>query len=204
MICVGLDVAKDQNALAQREKEKVTIFTRNGLIDTEKKIQESLMIQLLIADELLHSNKNYNAIERPENDEDWGISVVYDEFADASYDAKLETVLTGWQGGLISDEMAIEYLYKNASPDIRDRELKFIQEQRRNEQKLAGRMPGEGEGEDPNTVLDDDDLAALGEELGGMENNPTDEKRMGTDPLKAKERNNIPDITNYKTASEEK
>ena len=197
---IGLEVSKDQNALAQREKEKVTIFTRNGLITTEKKIQESLMIQLLIADELLHSDKNYNAIERPENDEDWGISVVYDEFADASYDAKLETVLAGWQGGLISDEMAIEYLYRDATPDIRKRELDFIKEQRANDQKLAGRG---GNPDDPNAVLDDDDLAELGEELGGMENNSTDEKRMGTDPLKVKERNGIPDITNYRTATDD-
>lgn len=182
---IGLDLAKDQNAMAQREKEKVTIFTRNGLIATERKVQESLMIQLLIADQLLHSEKDYNTIERPENEEDWGISVIYDEFADASYDAKLETVLTGWQAGLISDDMAIEYIYKDAPKEIRERELNFIKKMREQEQQLAGR-----EGNVPN----DDELAELGEILGG-DNEANDEVR-GTNPLEVRERNDVPDITN--------
>ena len=180
---IGLDVARDANALAQREKEKVTIFTRNGLIAVEKKTQESLMIQLLIADQLLHSNENYNRIERPEKEEDWGISVIYDEFADASYDAKLETVLTGWQGGLMSDEMAIEYLYKDAPAEIRQRELDFIKKMRENEQQLAGR-----------DGTSDEELAELGALLGG--DNPENDEKMGNNPLDVRERNDINDITN--------
>ena len=199
---IGLEVSKDQNALAQREKEKVTIFTRNGLIAMEKKVQESIMVQLLIADQLLHSEKDYNTIERPENEEDWGISVIYDEFADASFDAKLETVLTGWQGGLLSDDMAIDYLYKGAPEDIRNRELNFIKEQRANEQKLAGRTES-GADSDPNAVpsdASDEELAELGEILGG--DNPENDERRGTNPLDASKRNGVPDITDYKTATE--
>ena len=166
---LGIDISKRDTGVSQREKEKITIFTRNGLIATEKKTQESLMIQLLIADQLLHSDKDYNYIERPEHEEDWGISVKYDEFADASFEAKLETVLTGWQGGLLSDDMAIEYLYKDAPKDVREHELNFIKEQRANDQKLAGRM-GDGDG-----MPTDEELAALGAELGGNENNPYNE-----------------------------
>lgn len=191
---IGLEVAKDQNAMAQREKEKVTIFTRNGIIAMEKKIQESLMYQLLIADQLLHSDKDYNTIERPENEKDWGIAVVYDEFAGASFDAKLETVLTGWQGGLVSDDMAIEYIYSDAPEEIRDRELKFIKERREEEKEIAGR------GENPNAVPSDEDLAELGAILGG-DNEENDAVRE-TNPLDVRERNNIPDITDYQEGKE--
>ena len=186
---IGLDMAKDQNALAQREKEKVTIFTRNGVIEMERKTQQSLMIQLLIADQLLHSEKEYNTIERPENEEDWGVAVVYDEFAGASFDAKMETVLTGYQGGLMSEEMAIEYLHSDKPEEIRERELNKLLERKKEEQQLAGRM------DDPNAVPGDDDLAELGKVLGG--DNPENDARRGTDPLEARERNDVPDLEEY-------
>lgn len=190
---IGLEVAKDQNALAQREKEKVTIFTRNGIIKTEKAIQESIMYQLLIADQLLHSEENYNTIERPENDADWGITVVYDEFAGASFDAKLETVLTGWQGGLLSDEIAIEYLFSDAPEETREKALKFIEDRRKEEQQLAGRGDGE-------SVPTDDELAELGAALGG--DNPENDAVRGTNVLDAEERNGVPDLASYKEGNE--
>lgn len=185
---IGLEVAKDTAAVAQREKEKVTIFTRNGLIAVEKKTQKSLMIQLLITDQLMNSSKKYNEIERFEDENEWGIDVVYDEFADASYDAKLETVLAGYQGGLISDEMAIEYLYSGAPEEIKERELAKLKERREEEQSLAGRDQG--------AVPSDDELAELGEALGG--DNPENDVRRGTDPRKVKERLGVPSISDYK------
>lgn len=191
---IGLDMAKDQNAMAQREKEKVTIFTRNGVIEMERKVQKSLMIQLLIADQLLHSTENYNRIERPENEEDWGVAVVYDEFAGASFDAKLETVLTGYQGGLMSEDMAIEYLHSDKPEEIRERELENLKKRKEEEQQLAGRM------DNPNAVPGDDDLAELGALLGG--DNSENNERRGTNPLDAKERNDIPDITDYQEGKE--
>lgn len=186
---IGLDIAKKDNADAQREKEKVTIFTRNGLIAMEEQIQETLMIQLLIADQLLHSKKEYNTIELPAQESDWGISIKYDEFADASFEAKIETVLTAWQGGIMSDDMAIEYLHRSSPENIKERELKFIKEQRKQEQALAGR--------DPNAVPTDEELAALGEELGGNENNPHNEETEKVDINDVKEDNDVPELGNY-------
>ena len=191
---IGLDLAKDQNAMAQREKEKVTIFTRNGVIEMERKVQKSLMIQLLIADQLLHSERDYNTIERPENEDDWGVAVVYDEFAGASFDAKLETVLTGYQGGLMSEEMAIEYLHSDKPEEIRERELANLKKRKEEEQELAGR------GGDGDAVPGDDELAELGALLGG--DNPENDERRGANPLEAKERNDIPDISDYKEGKE--
>ena len=188
---IGLDVAKKDNAESQREKEKVTIFTRNGLIATEKPVQESLMIQLLIADQLLHSEKEYNSIELPEDESGWGISVKYDEFADASFEAKLETVLTGWQGGIMSDEMAIEYLHKDSPEDVKKRELEFIKQARKEEKELAGRNAA-GEGGVPS----DEELAELGSVLGG--DNEYDDSRERADVSDAKEDNEVPELSDYK------
>ena len=144
---LGIDIAKKDNASAQREKEKVTIFTRNGLIKTEKKTVRSLCKQLLMADELMHEGRITK--------KDYAVDVKYDEFADASFEAKLNTVLTGWQGGLLSDDMAIEYLHRGSPESVKQRELEFIKKQREEEKELAGRNQA------------DEQLAALGEELGG-------------------------------------
>lgn len=194
---IGLDVAKKDNADAQREKEKVTIFTRNGLIGTEQPVQESIMIQLLIADQLLHSQEEYNRIELPDTEEGWGISVKYDEFADASFEAKLETVMTGWQGGILSDDMAIEYLHRGAPQSIKDRELKFIKEQREEEKKLAGRMPGDVPPDD-GTVLTDEEAAKMGEILGGNQGNDYNEEHEKVDVSDAGEDNGVPELGDYK------
>lgn len=146
---LGIDIAKKDNAEAQREKEKVTIFTRNIVIDEEADIVHDLMVELLCAQELMDKKeitcKYYD------------VSVEYDEFADASFESKLNTVLSGWQAGLFSDEMAVDYLYKNESKAIRDRELKYIQETKKKQEQGP---------------YSDEELAELGSIMGGDKNNP--------------------------------
>lgn len=119
---LGIDIAKKDNAEAQREKEKVTIFTRNTFAEEEGYILTTLMNDLLCADELMHKEqltcKQYD------------VYVKYDEFADSSFESKLETVLTGWQAGVMSDELAVELLHKDSSDAVKERELAFIKKQR--------------------------------------------------------------------------
>lgn len=175
---LGVDVARDQPAQAQREKEKVTIFTRNVLIDSEKETQESLMFQLLATydfmrfgeTELLSTTKA-------------GISIEYDGFADASYESKIETVLTAYQGGIMSDEQVVDYLYRDAPKKVRERELEFMKQQREQAQQLAGR---DG----------DDELAELGAVLGGNENNEHNQDLQSKAPEDAEKRNGVPDLVN--------
>ena len=90
---LGIDVAKKDNAESQREKEKVTIFTRNNLLDEEEDINVHIGSELLVAYELMHSGK----ITCPE----YEVSVQYAEFANDSFEKRLETVLTGWQTEVI-------------------------------------------------------------------------------------------------------
>lgn len=121
---LGIDIAKKDNAEAQREKEKVTIFTRNTAMAEEGKTIKIIANDLLCADELMHkgsiTNHNYD------------VYVQYDEFADASFEKKLETVLMGWREGMISDRMAVDYLYGNTlTKDVKEREVKFMEDQRK-------------------------------------------------------------------------
>lgn len=146
---LGIDIAKKDNAEAQREKEKVTIFTRNTVITQEQRIMYKLAQELLMAEELMRTDsiscKHYD------------LDVTYDEFADASFESKLNTILMGWQAGLISDELAVEYMYKNESDSFKDRELKYIKETK----EKAEQGP-----------YSEDELGDLGAMLGGSQNNP--------------------------------
>ena len=163
---LGIDIAKKDNAEAQREKEKVTIFTRNTVIAEEMKIIKDLCNELLIADELMRTRKF--------TCDEYDIDVQYDELADSSWESKLETVLMGWQAGLLSDDIAIDLLYRNSlGKASKDREIKFIKDQRaKTEQMATG-----GTGEMP---MDEDMLGDLGAELGGNANNENNfEKAKG-------------------------
>lgn len=145
---LGIDIAKKDNAEAQREKEKVTIFTRNVVIEEEQFIMQSLVNELLCAQELMKTGeitcKNY------------AISVSYDEYADSSFESKLNTVLTGWQAGLFSDEYAVNMIHKNETQEFKDKELKFIKEMRE---------------KDAQGPYSDDELGEMGALLGGSANN---------------------------------
>ena len=131
---LGIDVAKKDNAEAQREKEKVTIFTRDTVIHEESKEYKMLANDLLVAWELMHTGKisckNYN------------ISVQYSEFADASFESKLETVLTGWQSGLMSDKTALRYLYGDRLSEKEfDEELKWVTQNREKTENMGMNSP---------------------------------------------------------------
>ena len=134
---LGIDIAKKDNADAQREKEKVTIFTRNNLLDEEEAVFEHVCSDLLVAYDLMNLKKG-EALECTEYD----INVHYPEFANDSWEKKLETVQTGWAGGLLSDEMAIDLLHgDNISEERQQKELKFLQEQRQKQEQIPPTDP---------------------------------------------------------------
>lgn len=118
---LGIDIAKRDNAEAQREKEKVTIFTRNSLIDTDTEIQKSLCSQSLVAYEFMTTGKI--------TVQEYDISVKYSEFADDSYENKLEKLGAAYNDELISDEMFMQKLYGDSlSRADYNRELSWLKE----------------------------------------------------------------------------
>jgi hypothetical protein len=120
---LGIDIAKKDNAAAQREKEKVTIFTRNMLIDGEEEILKELCSQLLCAKELMDTDgitvQHYD------------ISVKFNEFADDSFENKLEVLGKAYDMEEISPELYIEKLYGDTlNRAEKEKELKFLKSSR--------------------------------------------------------------------------
>ena len=118
---LGIDISKKDNAEAQREKEKVTIFTRNSILDTEGDILRDLCSQLLCAYEFMHTNaitcKKYE------------ISVKFSDFADDSYESKLEKLGAAFDAENISEEMYMSKLYGNSLTDQEyEKELNWLKE----------------------------------------------------------------------------
>lgn len=103
---IGIDIAKKDNAEAQREKEKMTIFTRTNLAKKETNILKNLCSQLLVAYEFMTTGKI--------TVEEYDISVKYSEFADDSYENKIEKLGNAYDSELISDEMYMDKLYGNS------------------------------------------------------------------------------------------
>ena len=141
---LGLDIAKRDNADAQREKEKETIFTRNHICREEARVLKGLFNQILMACEWLRDGEI--------TEDDYGVSVEYDEFATDSYEKKMEALSPCLASMSISPEMFVEKIYANSIPEAkRDREIRWIKE----------RISGEGD--------DDIDSDAPSKEFGGVE-----------------------------------
>lgn len=118
---MGMDVAVKDNADAQREKEKVTIFTRNHVCAEESKILSSVLNQALIAKEYLLTGRITKL--------DWGVTVEYPSFADASYESKLQTMSAVLANGGVSPEMFVEKVYgDDISEERKQEEIKWLRE----------------------------------------------------------------------------
>jgi len=134
---MGIDIAKKDNAADTREKNQTTIFTRNNLLDEEQPIFEHICSDLLVAYDLMNL-KEGEKLTCTEYD----IAVEYAEFASDSFDKRLETVQTGWAGGLLSDEMAVDLLYGDSiSEETKKRELNFLKEQRAKQEQVPMNDP---------------------------------------------------------------
>jgi hypothetical protein len=118
---LGIDLAKRDNAEAQREKEKVTIFTRNGIIDSETEILYDLCNQLLCAYEFI----NTGTITETEYD----LSIKFSEFADDSFENKLKTLSEAYNSETLSDKMYMKKLYGDTlSEEEFKEELEWLKE----------------------------------------------------------------------------
>lgn len=116
---LGLGISKRDNAEAQREKEKVTIMTREKIVAREAEILRDLA-------EITTAMKVYMdtgavPLDEPE------ISVRFSDFANPSFESQSRTLLPMWQAGAISNEMYVEKLYgEDLKGDDRERELEAL------------------------------------------------------------------------------
>ena len=104
---LGIDMKKLDNAEAQREKEKATLYTRNKIIDKLEKAIPLLVETVLKTDDMLHDR----------TPGDYEVSVSFGEYANPSFEAQVETVGKARQYGIISTERAVEELYGDSLTD---------------------------------------------------------------------------------------
>ena len=98
---LGIDVKKLDNAEAQREKEKATLYTRNAIVEALQETLPDVISACINADNLLH--------KRPV--EEVEVDIPFGEYANPSFESQVETVAKGKQGGIMSIEAAVEELY---------------------------------------------------------------------------------------------
>ena len=108
---MGIDIARKDNADAQREKEKVTIFTRDsGIIPNETPMVKKLFSIAL-------KLKEYMDTGSISLDRKYDISVKYKDFANPSYESMVATLLPMLNTGGISPKMFVDKLYRDSLSD---------------------------------------------------------------------------------------
>ena len=118
---MGIDVSRRDNADAQREKEKVTLFTRSNVIDSEtRQLKELFRIALMVQD---YMDTGSFPLEEPE------VSVKYGEFANPSFENLSRVLLPLLTSGGISPAMYVERLYGDSlSTEEKAKEVAAIEE----------------------------------------------------------------------------
>ncbi len=104
---LGIDVKKLDNAEAQREKEKATLYTRDAIIEA---LQETLP-------ELVGASINAYNILHGQGIAEVQVDIPFGEYANPSFESQIETVSKGKQGGIMSIEASVEELYGDSRDD---------------------------------------------------------------------------------------
>lgn len=104
---LGIDLKKTDNAEAQREKEKATLYTRGKIIDALNEVIPQLINIVLKVNDTM-GNKTAGEYEA---------SVKFGEYASPAFDTVVETVGKAKSYGIMSIERCVEELYGDAWTD---------------------------------------------------------------------------------------
>ena len=119
---MGIDLAKKDNADAQREKEKVTIMTRNNIILKQKRILQKLVKLTLMVEDYINNPQ----VAKFENYTD--ISVDFDEFSNPTFENQLSVLGSALQSGSISIDRYIELLWSDTlSEQEKQKEKEYVE-----------------------------------------------------------------------------
>ena len=119
---LGIDTKKLDNAEAQREKEKTTLYTRGKIVETLEKVIPDVVNTALKAMDIFNK-------KAPRESED--VEVSFGEYANPSFEAVVETVSKARPGQpVMSIEAAVEEMYG----DSRDEKWKVEEIKRLKEQ----------------------------------------------------------------------
>lgn len=152
---MGLDIYRKDSGDAQREKEKLTVFTTNNIKKSNKRWLESLFNQALAAKEYLLENNGTVHV-------DYGIRVEFDEFSNDSSETKLNTMSSAMANGAISPTMFVDKVYGDSiSEEQKKAEIEWLTE--KNENKKEEEPP-----EEPVNPIDE--MGEGGPDLGAVQN----------------------------------
>ena len=98
---LGVDVKKLDNAEAQREKEKVTLYTRDAIIEALQPQLEQVVQTTIDA--------YYRLIDTPVPE--YEVDITFQDYANPSFESQIETVGKGRTQGILSIEACVEELY---------------------------------------------------------------------------------------------
>lgn len=104
---LGIDVKKLDNADAQREKEKATLYTRNKIVEA---MQNTLP---KVIDTVMRAWDTWNK----KSVKDIDVEVPFGEYANPSFESQVETVGKGKTQGIMSIEACVEELYGDSKDD---------------------------------------------------------------------------------------
>lgn len=121
---------KSDSSESQREKEKVTIMTRNKIISHSSRQLKKLLQLCLIMQDLMNGDyniKDYSQVE-----------IAFSEFADPSFESKISSLGPSWRDGEISTEKYVLILWGDKlSSEDREKEIKWLDDYRKNRQELS-------------------------------------------------------------------
>lgn len=150
---LGLELARKDNAQAQREKEKVTLVTRNNVIEQEKPFMIKIAKMVLLMQDYIDNPKAKLDIEKY-ND----ITVDYDEFASPSFEEQAKTLTEMLNYKAISPKEFVEKLYrKDKTDEEKQIEIKFIEEQIKFQNAMMTGAMGEAKGDGKLDTLNEND-----------------------------------------------
>ncbi|PYG90147.1 hypothetical protein LY28_00027 [Ruminiclostridium sufflavum DSM 19573] len=104
---LGIDLKKTENAEAQREKEKATLYTRGKIIDALNEVIPQLVNTVL---------KVYDTMSE-KNAGEYEAAVTFGEYASPAFDTVVETVGKAKSFGIMSIERCVEELYGDTWTD---------------------------------------------------------------------------------------
>ncbi len=104
---LGIDLKKTDNAESQREKEKVTLYTRNQIVNVLNKVIPALAATIL---------KTYDTMQSKLPSE-YEVSVKFGEYASPGFDSVVETVGKAKSLGVMSTEKAVDEMYGDTMTD---------------------------------------------------------------------------------------
>ena len=99
---LGIDTKKLDNADAQREKEKTTLYTRNAIVKALQETLPDVVTMCINADNIFLHKKGAEEVK---------VNVSFGEYANPSFESQVETIAKAKQGGIMSIERCVEELY---------------------------------------------------------------------------------------------